>query len=82
MEEQEKRSARESGNLKKNRVEAKEGSGILSSAKSLFDRVSGLLPRTEEEQRDAVAKLEEISSLVSCNLFVIIYFRGKKFVIR
>lgn len=70
LEEPEKESARESGYLKKNRAEGEEGSGILSSVKSLFVRVSGLFPRTEEEQRNAVAQLEEISSSVSCNFYL------------
>lgn len=77
LEEQEKESVRKGGNLKENRVEAKEGLGILSFAKSVFVRVSSSLPRTEEEHRNAVAKLEEIFSSVSCNLHVIIYFCGK-----
>ncbi|KAL6331134.1 hypothetical protein AAG906_009562 [Vitis piasezkii] len=68
LEEQEKERVRKGGNLKDNRVEAKEGSGILSFAKSVFVRVSGSFPRTEEEHRIAVAKLEEIFSSIAVQI--------------
>lgn len=64
LEEQGKGSAGKCGNLEDKRVQAREGSRILSFANSLFVRVSGLFPRTEEERVNAVAKLEEVLSAV------------------